>query len=100
MNLSPREKDKLMIAMAAEVARRRRERGVKLNYPEAIALISDFVMEGARDGRSVADLMEAGAGVVPRAAVMTGVAEMIHDVQVEATFPDGTKLVTVHDPIR
>jgi len=100
MNLSPREKDKLMIAMAAEVARRRRERGVKLNYPEAIALISDFVMEGARDGRSVAELMEAGAHVVPRDAVMDGIAEMIHDVQVEATFPDGTKLVTVHDPIR
>jgi len=100
MNLSPREKDKLLIAMAAEVARRRRARGVKLNYPEAIALISDFVVEGARDGRSVADLMEAGAHVLPRDAVMAGVAEMIHDVQVEATFPDGTKLVTVHDPIR
>ena len=100
MNLSPREKDKLLIAMAAEVARKRRARGVKLNYPEAIALISDFVMEGARDGRSVADLMEAGAHVVPRDAVMEGVADMIHDVQVEATFPDGTKLVTVHQPIR
>jgi urease subunit gamma len=100
MNLSPREKDKLLIAVAAEVARRRRERGVKLNYPEAIALISDFVVEGARDGRTVADLMEAGAHVVGRDAVMEGVAEMIHDVQVEATFPDGTKLVTVHDPIR
>ena len=100
MNLSPREKDKLMIAMAAEVARKRRDRGVKLNYPEAIALISDFVVEGARDGRSVADLMEAGAHVVSRDAVMEGVAEMIHDVQVEATFPDGTKLVTVHEPIR
>jgi urease subunit gamma len=100
MNLSPREKDKLLIAMAAEVARKRRARGVKLNYPEAIALISDFVMEGARDGRSVADLMEAGAHVVPRDAVMEGVADMIHDVQVEATFPDGTKLVTVHAPIR
>ncbi|MEM6762960.1 MAG: urease subunit gamma [Pseudomonadota bacterium] len=100
MNLSPREKDKLLIAMAAEVARRRRDRGVKLNYPETVALISDFVVEGARDGRSVADLMEAGAHVVPRDAVMDGVAEMIHDVQVEATFPDGTKLVTVHDPIR
>ncbi|GAB5375863.1 MAG: urease subunit gamma [Acuticoccus sp.] len=100
MNLSPREKDKLMIAMAAEVARRRRERGVKLNFPEAIALISDFVVEGARDGRSVADLMEAGAHVVPREAVMEGIAEMIDEVQVEATFPDGTKLVTVHDPIR
>lgn len=89
-----------MIAMAAEVARRRRERGVKLNYPEAIALISDFVVEGARDGRSVAELMEAGAHVVTRDAVMQGVAEMIDEVQVEATFPDGTKLVTVHDPIR
>jgi len=100
MNLSPREKDKLMIAVAADVARRRRERGVKLNYPEAIALISDFVLEGARDGRPVAELMEAGAHVVGRDAVMEGVAEMIHDVQVEATFPDGTKLVTVHDPIR
>lgn len=100
MNLSPREKDKLMIAVAAEVARRRRERGVKLNYPEAIALISDFVLEGARDGRSVAELMEAGAHVLGRDEVMEGIAEMIHDVQVEATFPDGTKLVTVHDPIR
>jgi urease subunit gamma len=100
MNLTPREKDKLLVAMAAEVARRRRQRGVKLNHPEAIALISDFVVEGARDGRSVADLMEAGAHVISRAEVMEGVAEMIHDVQVEATFPDGTKLVTVHDPIR
>ena len=100
MNLSPREKDKLMISVAAEVARRRRERGVKLNHPEVIAIISDFVMEGARDGRSVAELMEAGAHVVGRDAVMEGVAEMIHDVQVEATFPDGTKLVTVHEPVR
>ena len=100
MNLTPREKDKLMIAMAAMVARRRLERGVKLNYPEAIALISDFVTEGARDGQSVADLMRDGAKVVSRAQVMEGVAEMIHDVQVEATFPDGTKLVTVHEPIR
>ncbi|SDG14997.1 urease subunit gamma [Bosea robiniae] len=100
MNLTPREKDKLLISMAAIVARRRLERGVKLNHPEAIALISDFVVEGARDGRSVADLMEAGAHVVSRAQVMEGVAEMIHDVQVEATFPDGTKLVTVHEPIR
>ena len=100
MKLSPREKDKLLISVAADVARRRRERGVKLNYPEAIALISDYVMEGARDGRTVADLMEAGATVVPRDAVMDGIAEMIHDVQVEATFPDGTKLVTVHHPIR
>ena len=100
MNLTPREKDKLLIAMAANVARRRLERGVKLNYPEAVALISDFVVEGARDGRSVADLMSAGAHVITRAEVMEGVAEMIHDVQVEATFPDGTKLVTVHEPIR
>ena len=100
MKLSPREKDKLLIAMAAMVARRRLERGVRLNHPEAIALISDFVTEGARDGRSVADLMEAGAHVVSRDQVMEGVAEMIHDVQVEATFPDGVKLVTVHNPIR
>jgi len=100
MNLTPREKDKLLIAMAAVVARRRLERGVKLNHPEAIALISDFVVEGARDGRSVAELMEAGAHVVTRAQVMEGVAEMIRDVQVEATFPDGTKLVTVHEPVR
>lgn len=100
MNLSPREKDKLLVAMAAEVARKRLARGVKLNYPEAIALISDFVVEGARDGRSVADLMSAGATVVTRAQVMDGIAEMIHDIQVEATFPDGTKLVTVHQPIR
>ncbi len=100
MQLTPREKDKLLISMAAIVARRRRERGVKLNHPEAIALISDFVVEGARDGRTVAELMEAGANVITRDEVMEGVAEMIHDVQVEATFPDGTKLVTVHDPIR
>jgi urease subunit gamma len=100
MNLTPREKDKLLIAMAAVVARRRLERGVKLNHPEAIALISDFIVEGARDGRSVAELMEAGAHVVTRKQVMEGIAEMIHDVQVEATFPDGTKLVTVHEPIR
>ncbi len=100
MQLTPREKDKLLIAMAAQVARRRLERGVKLNHPEAVALISDFVVEGARDGRSVAELMEAGAHVVSRDQVMEGVAEMIHDVQVEATFPDGTKLVTVHQPIR
>ena len=100
MNLTPREKDKLLVAMAAIVARRRLERGVKLNHPEAIALITDFVVEGARDGRSVRDLMEAGAHVVTRDQVMAGIAEMIHDVQVEATFPDGTKLVTVHNPIR
>jgi urease subunit gamma len=100
MNLTPREKDKLLISMAAIVARKRLERGVKLNHPEAIALITDYVVEGARDGRSVADLMEAGAHVVTRKQVMEGIAEMIHDVQVEATFPDGTKLVTVHQPIR
>ena len=100
MNLTPREKDKLLIAMAAVIARRRLERGVKLNYPEAIALITDFVVEGARDGRSVADLMQAGGHVVTREQVMEGVAEMIPDVQVEATFPDGTKLVPVHEPIR
>jgi len=100
VNLTPREKDKLLISMAAMVARRRLERGVKLNHPEAIALITDFVVEGARDGRSVADLMAAGASVISRDQVMEGVAEMIHDVQVEATFPDGTKLVTVHEPIR
>jgi urease gamma subunit len=100
MKLMPREKDKLLVAMAAIVARRRLERGVKLNYPEAVALISDFVVEGARDGRSVADLMSAGAGVITRKQVMDGVAEMIDEVQIEATFPDGTKLVTVHQPIR
>ncbi len=100
MNLTSREKDKLLIAMAAIVARRRLERGVRLNYPEAIALISDFVMEGARDGRRVAELMDAGATVLSRDQVMEGVADMIHDVQIEATFPDGTKLVTVHNPIR
>jgi urease subunit gamma len=100
MNLTPREKDKLLIAMAAIVARRRLDRGVKLNHPEAVALIVDHVVEGARDGRSVADLMESGAHVVSRAQVMDGVSDMIHDVQVEATFPDGTKLVTVHQPVR
>lgn len=100
MNLTPREKDKLLVAMAAMVARRRLERGVKLNYPEAVALITDFVVEGARDGRSVAELMEAGAHVIAADQVMDGIAELIHDVQVEATFPDGTKLVTVHEPIR
>ena len=100
MHLGPRDKDKLLIAMAAMVARRRLERGVKLNYPEAVALISDFVVEGARDGRTVAELMTAGAGVLTRDQVMEGIAEMVHEVQVEATFPDGTKLVTVHQPIR
>jgi urease subunit gamma len=100
MQLTPREKDKLLIAMAAIVARKRLERGVKLNHPEAIALITEYVVEGARDGKSVADLMQDAAHVVSRAQVMDGIAEMIHDVQVEATFPDGTKLVTVHQPIR
>lgn len=100
MNLSPREKDKLLVAMAAQVARNRLARGVKLNYPESIAIVSDYVVEGARDGRSVADLMRDGAGVLTRDQVMEGIAEMVHEIQVEATFPDGTKLVTVHDPIR
>ncbi len=100
MHLTPREKDKLLVAMAAQVARRRLERGVKLNYPEAAALISDFVVEGARDGTSVADLMRDGAGVLRRDQVMEGIAEMLPEIQVEATFPDGTKLVTVHQPIR
>ena len=100
MQLTPREKDKLLVAMAALVARARKERGVKLNHPEAIALITEFVVEGARDGKSVADLMQSAAHVVTRAECMDGIADMIHDVQVEATFPDGTKLVTVHHPIR
>ena len=100
MHLTPREKDKLLIATAAMVARRRLERGVKLNHPEAVALITDFILEGARDGRSVAELMEAGAHVITHAQVMDGIPEMIHDIQVEATFPDGSKLVTVHNPIR
>lgn len=100
MNLSPREKDKLLISMAAMVARRRLERGVKLNHPEAVAIISDFIVEGARDGRTVAELMQAGAQVLTRDQVMPGIPEMIHDIQVEATFPDGSKLVTVHAPIR
>jgi urease subunit gamma len=100
MHLTPREKDKLLISMAAIVARRRLDRGIKLNYPEAIALITDYVVEGARDGSTVADLMQRGAHVLTRDQVMEGVAEMIADVQVEATFPDGTKLVTVHEPIR
>ena len=99
MNLSPREKDKLLVSMAAMVARRRLERGVKLNHPEAIALITDFIVEGARDGRSVAELMHYGTTLLNREQVMEGVPEMIPDIQVEATFPDGTKLVTVHQPI-
>ena len=100
MQLTPREKDKLLISMAAMVARRRLERGVKLNYPEAVALISDFVVEGARDGRTVAELMRDGATVLTRDQGLVGIPEMIHVVQVVATFPDGTKLVTVHEPIR
>jgi urease subunit gamma len=100
MNLTPREKDKLLIAVAAMVAARRLQRGVKLNYPEAVSLITDFVLEGARDGRTVGELMRDGATVLSRAQVMEGVAEMIREIQVEATFPDGTKLVTVHEPIR
>ncbi|AJE48111.1 urease subunit gamma [Celeribacter indicus] len=100
MNLTPREKDKLLVSLAAMVARNRLERGVKLNHPEAIALITDFVVEGARDGRMVSELMQAAAHVVTRAQCMEGVPDMIHEVQVEATFPDGTKLVTVHHPIR
>ena len=100
MKLTPREKDKLLIAMAAEVARKRLARGVKLNHPEAIAIITDAVVEGARDGQSVADMMEAGAHVITRDQCMDGIADMIDEIQVEATFPDGTKLVTVHNPIR
>ena len=100
MKLTPREKDKLLVSVAAMVARQRLARGVKLNHPEAVALITDFVVEGARDGKSMADLMEAGAHVIAADQCMDGIAEMIHDVQVEATFPDGTKLVTVHHPIR
>jgi urease subunit gamma len=100
MNLTPREREKLLISVAAMVARGRLARGVKLNHPEAVALITDFVVEGARDGRTVADLMEAGAHVITAEQCMAGIPEMIHSVQVEATFPDGTKLVTVHHPIR
>src|SRR5499426_2897068 len=100
MNLTPREKDKLMIALAAIVARGRLARGLRLNYPESVALITDFVMEGARDGRSVADLMSEGGKILTRDQVMEGIPEMIHEIQVEATFPDGAKLVSIHDPIR
>jgi urease subunit gamma len=100
MNLTPREKDKLMIALAAQVARTRLARGVKLNYPESVALITDFVLEGARDGKSVAELMSGSGKILARDQVMEGVPEMVHEMQVEATFPDGTKLVSVHDPIR
>ena len=100
MKLTPREKDKLLVSLAAMVARGRLERGVQLNHPEAVALITDFVVEGARDGKSVAELMEAGAHVITAEQCMDGIPEMIHDVQVEATFPDGTKLVTVHQPVR
>jgi urease subunit gamma len=100
MNLTPREKDKLMISLAALVARERRARGVKLNYPESVAIITDFVVEGARDGKHVADLMSEGGKILTRDQVMEGISEMIQEIQVEATFPDGTKLVSVHDPIR
>ena len=100
MHLTPREQEKLMIVTAADLARRRQSRGLKLNYPESIAIISYEIMEGARDGRSVAELMSFGTTLLKREQVMEGVPEMIHDVQVEATFPDGTKLVTVHQPIR
>ncbi|MFZ4763468.1 MAG: urease subunit gamma [Roseimicrobium sp.] len=100
MHLSPREQEKLLIVVAADLARRRRDRGLKLNYPEAVALITSEILEGARDGRSVAELMSFGATILKRADVMEGVPEMIHEVQVEATFPDGTKLVTVHNPVR
>ena len=100
MKLTPREKDKLMVALAALVARGRLARGVKLNYPESVALITDFVMEGARDGKSVAELMSEGGKVLTRDQVMEGISEMLHEMQVEATFPDGTKLVSLHDPIR
>ena len=100
MHLSPREQEKLLIVLAADLARRRQQRGLKLNYPEAVAIISYEIMEGARDGRAVSDLMSSGASILRRSDVMDGVAEMVHEVQVEATFPDGTKLVTVHQPIR
>ena len=100
MNLTPREKDKLMVALAAHVARARLARGVKLNYPESVALITDFVLEGARDGKSVAELMSGSGKILARDQVMEGISEMVHEMQVEATFPDGTKLVSVHDPIR
>ena len=100
MHLSPREQEKLMVVVAADLARRRRDRGLKLNYPEAVALITAEIFEGARDGRSVSDLMSYGTTIVKRDEVMEGVAEMIHEVQAEATFPDGTKLVTVHNPVR
>ncbi len=100
MKLTPREKDKLMISVAADVARKRLDRGVKLNYPEVVAIISDFVLEGARDGRSVSELMSSGAEIIKESQVIDGVETMIDDVQVEATFPDGTKLVTIHNPIK
>lgn len=99
MNLTPREKDKLMIALAALVARGRLAKGIKLNYPESVALITDFVMEGAREGKSVAELMSESCKILTRDQVMLGISEMIHDMQVEATFPDGTKLISLHDPI-
>ncbi len=100
MHLTPREQEKLLIFMAAEVARKRQARGLKLNYPEAVAILSAEIMEAARDGKTVAEIMAFGAGVLKREDVMDGVAEMLHEVQMEATFPDGTKLVTLHDPVR
>ncbi|AXI29969.1 urease subunit gamma [Priestia megaterium] len=100
MKLTPREREKLMIVVAADLARRRQTRGLKLNYPEAVAIITYEIMEGARDGKTVAQLMREGTKILKREDVMEGIPEMIHDIQVEATFPDGTKLVTVHDPIR
>ncbi len=100
MHLTPRESEKLLLYLAGDVAARRKEKGIKLNYPEAIAYISQHLLDGAREGRTVAELMQSGAEILTREDVMEGIAEMIHDVQIEATFPDGTKLVTVHDPIR
>lgn len=100
MHLSPREQEKLMVVVAADLARRRQKRGLKLNYPEAVAIITYEIMEGARDGKSVAELMSFGTTILKKSEVMEGVSEMIHEVQVEATFPDGTKLVTVHNPVR
>ena len=100
MHLTPREQEKLLVVLAADLARRRQQRGLKLNYPEAVAIVTYEIMEGARDGKSVADLMSYGTTIIRRSDVMEGVPEMIHEVQVEATFPDGSKLVTVHHPIR
>ena len=100
MKFTPREKDKLLISVAADVAKKRLNRGLKLNYPEVIAIISDYILEGARDGNSVADLMETGGEIIKKNQVMEGVSDMVKEVQVEATFPDGVKLVTIHNPIR